>query len=169
MVENNSEIKVREAREEDEFKLCAFIADFRVNLAAIRGLERQRDIFGANEELSEYQSKDFPIYVAFKDDILVGYMVCRVDGDVVWAESLFVLPGFRRQGVGSALYEQAEILTRQMGGELPYNWVDPDNSGMIQFLQKRGYNILNLIELRYPREGETNLNQIRVGDFLYYR
>ena len=99
---------------------------------------------------------------------LLGYLVCRVDGEVVWAESLYVRETCRRLGVGSALYAQAEQLAQSLGGGTPYNWVDPDNEKIIRFLQ-RGYNVLNLIELRRPDAGEELSKKVRVGNHEFER
>jgi len=118
----------------------------------------------ARKELSEYERKGYPVYVAQVDGTeIVGYLVCRVDGNVVWAESLFVMPEHRRRRIGSALYAQAEALTAELGGETVYNWVDPDNDAMIELLVGRGYNVLNLIELRRARHGEQPERKIKVG------
>jgi GNAT superfamily N-acetyltransferase len=94
----------------------------------------------------------------------VGYLVCRVVGDVVWAESLYVLPAYRRQGIASTLYAEAEKLALALGSDAPYNWVHPNNDPIIQFLQRRGYDVLNLIELRRPRSGEKPSRVICVGE-----
>jgi len=97
-------------------------------------------------------------------------LVCRVDKDVVWAESLFVSSEYRRQGIGTSLYAEAEHLAQELGNETLYNWVDPNNTGIIRFLQKRGYSVLNLIELRRIRSGEKMTKKICVGatEFDYY-
>ena len=90
-------MEIREARTEDEAGLVALIAYFRVALAAVRGKERPVDLEAAREELVDYLVKGYPIFVAVTEqDELVGYLVCRVDGAVVWAESLYVQPEFRR-------------------------------------------------------------------------
>jgi hypothetical protein len=45
-----------------------------------------------------------------------------------------------------------------------YNWVHPNNDGIIAFLRKRGYGVLNLIELRGARPGASLTNKVRVGE-----
>ena len=95
---------------------------------------------------------------------LVGYLVCRVEGKVVWAECLYVRPEFRRQGIASSLYAQAERVAEERGGTTLFNWVHPDNLAVIRFLKKRGYNVLNLIELRRRVRGEETTKTIRVGN-----
>lgn len=79
--------------EEEEGGLVALIAWFRVALAEVRGKERGLDLDAAREEWADYLNKAYPIFVAETEvGELVGYLVCRVDGEVVWAESLYVEP-----------------------------------------------------------------------------
>lgn len=135
-----------------------------MSLAQLRGTACKLDLAAASEELAEYVEKSFPIYVAESaPGALAGYLVCRVDGDVVWAESLFVTPDYRRRGVGSDLYAAAERLAHELGGDTLYNWVDPNNDRIIHFLRKRGYTVLNLIELRRARPGEEMTHKISLG------
>ncbi len=156
-------MKIRSIQANDEQSLIQLIAEFRMSLAGLRGKTHKMNLAAAKQELSEYLSKGFPIYVAEHAAILIGYLVCRVDGDVVWAESLYVIPGERQRGVGTALYAEAERLAQELGGDTPYNWVDPNNVTMIHFLQKRGYNVLNLIELRRTHPKEKLKQKISVG------
>ncbi|HPH94750.1 MAG TPA: GNAT family N-acetyltransferase [Anaerolineaceae bacterium] len=162
----NGEMTIRPACAADQPALIRLVAGFRAALAELRGEVRPPDLTAAAGELAEYAAKDFPVFVAEDETpALTGYLVCRVDGDVVWAESLYVTPECRRQGVGERLYAEAERLALELGGDKPYNWVDPNNDKIIRFLQKRGYNVLNLIELRHAHPGEALNSTIRVGKF----
>jgi ribosomal protein S18 acetylase RimI-like enzyme len=157
-------LTIRRAGYNDQSDLITLIAKFRQSLAEVRNKPGKFDLAAAKKELAEYQRKDFPIYIAETNQgKIIGYLVCRVDEAVVWAESLFILPAYRRQGIGSALYAQAENLAEELGNETLYNWVDPTNDRIIQFLKKRGYNVLNLIELRRTRTGENVTGKVRVG------
>ena len=164
-------LKIRLAEAIDEQELIQLIAKFRQSLAQLRGKVSNMDLASAKKELSGYQEREFPIYVAESDaERVIGYLVCRVDENVVWAESLFVSAEYRRQGIGTSLYAEAEHLAQELGKDTPYNWVDPNNTAIIRFLQKRGYSVLNLIELRRTRSGEKMTNKICVGtnEFDYY-
>jgi GNAT superfamily N-acetyltransferase len=156
---------IRPAAAGDEVQLIQRIGEFRVALSEMRGNPKKLDLDAAEAELAEYQNKGYPVYVA-EDDVagLAGYLVCRVDGNVVWAESLYVLKSHRRQGIASALYAQAEKLASELGGGAPYNWIDPENQAIIGFLRGRGYDVLNLVELRRSRDGETLTRKVRVGE-----
>ncbi|MCD6541474.1 GNAT family N-acetyltransferase [Candidatus Bipolaricaulota bacterium] len=156
------EVWVRPFGSGDEEALAGMIASFRAELARFRGKDVEPDLASAREELAEFREKGYPIYVAELEGRLVGYLVLRVEGDVVWAEQLYVEPGFRRRGVGSALYAKAEELCEKLGGDTVYNWVHPNNHVIIAFLKKRGYTVLNLIELRRPWPGEEPSRKIRV-------
>lgn len=157
-------MKVRPFQPRDKERVAELIAEFRVALGELRGEARAANIGRARDELADYRGRGYPIFVAESEDSrIVGYVVCRVDEHVVWAESLFVSPEYRRRGIGSALYSEAERLAREVGGDTVYNWVHPNNDKIISFLTKRGYNVLNLIELRRPRSGEGSAEKIRVG------
>lgn len=164
IAKKENELNIRLAETKDKHALIELIAAFRQALAEVRNQIREVDLASADEELAVYQEKGYPIYVAETDQAkVIGYLVCRVDESVVWAESLFVFPAYRRKGIGSALYAQAEGLAEELGNETLYNWVDPTNMRIINFLQMRGYSVLNLLELRRPRSGEKLAGKIRVG------
>ncbi len=159
-------MKIRPFQPSDEKRLVELIAGFRVALGELRGKARPANRDRAKEELAYYRTRRYPIFVAESADSgIVGYLVCRVDEDVVWAESLFVSPEHRRKGIGSALYAEAERLARKLGSDTVYNWIHPSNDKIISFLKKRGYNVLNLVELRRPRSGEKTNEKIRVGKY----
>jgi GNAT superfamily N-acetyltransferase len=157
-------VKIRPAKPSDREELIGLIAAFRVALAKLRGRRVRSNRRAAEKELSEYEEKKFPIFVApANEGCLAGYLVCRVDGRTVWAESLFVQPAHRRKGIASALYARAERLAKSLGGKTVFNWVHPDNEGIIAFLRRRGYDVLNLIELRRRVPREKAFRSVRVG------
>ena len=158
-------MQIRAARPEDEADLVRLVAEFRVTLSGLKDHRREPDLEAAAEELSEYRQRGFPVIVAAGTGSAIhGYLVCRIDEDVLWAESLYVPPEHRRKGIGSALYGEAERLAQEIGGDAPYNWVHPNNHGVISFLGKRGYTVLNLVELRRPRPGEETSGKVPVGE-----
>jgi len=159
---------VRPATDADRGYLVRLIAEFRVALAALGGRTAQPDAKAAAAELAEYEARKFPVFVADLEGAgVVGYLVCRVDGKVVWAESLFVLPDHRRRGIASDLYDQAERLAAGPGGQTVFNWIHPNNDAIIAFLRKRGYDVLNLIEVRRPVADEPASRTIKVGSHTF--
>ncbi|MBN1667086.1 MAG: GNAT family N-acetyltransferase [Anaerolineales bacterium] len=158
-------MNIRLAQPADDPELINLIAGFRHSLSELRDRPCMADPAAAAAELADYRRKDYPIYVAeLQDGSLGGYLVCSLDGDVVWAESLFVHPAHRRKGIAAALYKAAEDLADELGSDTIYNWVDPGNHAIIMFLGKRGYNVLNLLELRRPYPDEELEDKIQVGD-----
>lgn len=144
--------------------LAEMVALFRVELRSYKGIVSKPNIEAAREEMEEYLAAGFPVLAAIMDGEYAGYVVCRVDGEVVWVESIFVKEEYRRQGVASALHSKAEKIAASYGEETVYNYVHPNNHRMIDFLRKRGYTVLNLIEIRKPYAGEKLTQTIAVEE-----
>ena len=144
--------------------LAEMAALFRVELRSYKGIVSKPNIEAGREEMEEYLSARFPVFAALVDDEYAGYAVCRVDSGVVWVESLFVKEEYRRHGIGAALHSKAEEIAASYGEDTVYNYVHPNNHRMIEFLRKRGYTVLNLIEIRKPYQGETLTQKITVGE-----
>lgn len=158
-------INIRAFKGKDKENITELIANFRVELDSLKGVQCEANIDNAKEEIQDYIDARYHVFVAEDEaNLLVGYLVCKVDNDVVWAESLYVLPDYRRMGIASSLFDEAEVLSEKYGGDTVYNWVHPNNDKIIRFLDKRGYNVLNLIEIRKPRNGENNKQKIMVNE-----
>ena len=143
-------------------EIAPLVAQFRVTLKAFKGIAASPNENEGASELKEYLDAGFPMFTARRDGVYCGYMVCRVDEPCVWVESIYVLPEFRRQGVAAALFGKAEELAASYGEDTVYNYVHPNNDGIIEFLKSRGYTVLNLIEIRKPCPGETLTRKIQV-------
>lgn len=144
--------------------LSEMVALFRVELNSYRKIITKPNIKAGFEEIEEYLSNGFPVYAALINGEYAGYAVYRVDGEVVWVESLFVKEEYRRRGVATALHKKAEEIAASYGDETVYNYVHPNNHRMIEFLRNRGYTVLNLIEIRKPYKGEKLTQTITVGE-----
>jgi ribosomal protein S18 acetylase RimI-like enzyme len=155
---------IRRFREGDRTQIAQMLADMRVLMSSLKSVKREPDLKTAARELDYYLQRKYPVFVSDSGDGIEGYLVCRVDEDVVWAESLYVKPDLRRRGIGSALYEMAEKMAGDLGSDTVYNWVHPNNEASIAFLAKRGYSVINLIEIRRPWKDEVTTTRIRVGD-----
>ena len=57
-----------------------------------------------------------------------------------------------------------EALAASYGEETLYFNVHPNNHGMIGFLRRHGYTVLNLVEIRRPYRDECLSETIRVGE-----
>ncbi len=156
-------MKIRTFSSKDQSQVVQCIAEFRVEIALLKNKTTTLDMKAAEIELEEYLGHGYPIFVAEVRAHISGYAICKVDDTVVWAEHLYVVPEFRRQGLASVLYSEVEKLAENLGGNTAYNWVHPNNDIIIAFLKKRGYSVLNLIEIRKPWKGETPTQKIPVG------
>ena len=144
--------------------LAQMVALFRVELRSYKGIASKPNVDAGREEMEEYLAAGFPVFAAIVDGEYAGYVVCRVDSEVVWVESIFVKDEYRRQGIASALHSKAEEIAAFYGDDTVYNYVHPNNHRMIAFLRKRGYTVLNLIEIRKPYQGEQPTQTICVGE-----
>ena len=144
--------------------LAEMVALFRVELRSYKGIVSITNIEAGREEMEEYLAAGFPVFAAIMDGEYAGYVVCRVDSQVVWVESIFVKEEYRRHGIASALHSKAEEIAAYYGDDTVYNYVHPNNHRMIEFLRKRGYTVLNLIEIRKPYKGEKLTQTITVGE-----
>ena len=153
-------IKITQATD----NLAQMVALFRVELRSYKGIVSKPNVAAGREEMEEYLAAGFPVFAAIVDGEYAGYVVCRVDSEVVWVESIFVKDEYRRQGIASALHSKAEEIAAFYGDDTVYNYVHPNNHRMIAFLRKRGYTVLNLIEIRKPYQGEQPTQTICVGE-----
>ena len=153
----------------DKESVVRYIAEFRVTIALLKNKTIALDLKSAQHELEEFLENDHPVFVAEVRGNITGYVICRVDDSVVWAEHLYIAPDFRRRGIASALYSEVEKLAEDLGGDTAFNWVHPNNDTIIAFLKKLGYSVLNLIEVRKPWKNESRFQKITVGkhDFDY--
>lgn len=145
-------------------RLAPLVAAFRVTLQSYRGIVAEPNLEAANEEILSFLNLDYPVFAVEDSGEYLGYIVCKVESPCLWVEHLFVRENVRRRGVATALFEKAEALSNALGEDTLFNYVHPNNEGMIRFLQSKGYTVLNMIEIRKPFKGETPSRRVRVGD-----
>lgn len=138
------------------------VADFRVELNSYKGIEARPDIQEGKEDLFYFLKAQYPVFVAKEDGKAVGYLVCRIEDEVLWVEHLFVSRDYRRKDIASLLFQKAEEIAESMGQETVFNYVHPNNDRMIEFLRSKGYTVLNLIEIRKPYKDEKISTTIKV-------
>lgn len=144
--------------------LAEMVALFRVELRSYKGITSRPNMEAGREEMEEYLSAKFPVFAALLNGEYAGYVVCRIDNEVVWVESIFVKEEYRRKGIASALFGKAEEIAASYGDDTVFNYVHPNNHRIIQFLRKRGYTVLNLIEIRKPYKNETLTQTFTIGE-----
>ena len=154
--------KLIEIQRSDADRLAPLAAAFRVTLNGYRGIASAPDVPAGRAEVIEFLDAGMPVFAVEDGGELAGYTVCRIDEPCLWVEHLFVRDEYRRRGVGTLLFEKAEELARSMGEDTVFNFVHPNNRGMIDFLRAKGYTVLNMIEIRKPWRGEKLTTKIRV-------
>ena len=155
--------------EKDADRVAPLAAAFRVQLKAYKGIRSESNTEAGKEEILDFVRSGFPVYAVEDQGTLLGYTVCRIDEPCLWVEQIFVREDCRRKGVASLLFSKAEEIAASMGEPTVYNYVHPNNEGMIRFLRSKGYTVLNLLEIRKPYEGERLMTTIHVDkeDFDY--
>ena len=152
---------------DNAYSLAYLVVDFRKALHKLRSGNILVDVDDAVEELQYYLSKKYPVYAVSDNGRYIGYCVCRVEDDVVWLESIYVRPEYRRKGVGKMLFDKAESVAKEYGNDCLYQYVHPNNDVMLNFLKKNGYDVLNLIEIRKPYKEEETDTTYTIGDHEY--
>ena len=160
-------MKLIEIQRADADRLAPLVAAFRVTLNGCRGVVSEPDVPAGRAEVIEFLDAGMPVFAVEDGGALAGYMVCRIDEPCLWVEHLFVRDEYRRRGVAALLFEKAESLARAMGEDTVFNFVHPNNRGMIDFLRAKGYTVLNMIEIRKPYKGERLTATIPVGDTVF--
>ena len=90
--------------------LAEMVALFRVELRSYKGIASKPNVEDGREEMKEYLLAGFPVFAATVHGEYAGYVVCRIESEVVWVESIFVREEYRRQGVAAALH--ADLLAQ---------------------------------------------------------
>ncbi len=65
------------------------------------------------------------------------------------------------------LFDHAEEYSAKLGNDQLYVWVHPDNHRMIRFLKKKGYDVLNLIEVKKVKDNFKEKLVILGNEFKY--
>ena len=145
------------------------ISLFRNQLRKYKGIDSTPDIVSASKELTSIsKDENYPIYLCLENEVVVGYMMLKIDG-VIWVEQIYVKESYRRKGIASLLYEEAEKRSKEIGEDTLFNCVHLNNEAIISFLKSKGYTVLNLIEIRKPYKNEKLNTIVKVGnnDFDY--
>lgn len=144
--------------------LAPLVADFRVILRSYKGVVSKPDVKAGREEVIDFLKCRYPIFVAKDAGKCVGYIVCRIEESLLWVEQLYVCGDYRRKGIASLLFKEAEEIAHSMGEDTVFNYVHPNNNGVIRFLRSKGYTVLNLIEIHKPYQGEKLTTTIQVDN-----
>ena len=163
----DEKVRIVPVNEKNAYVLQYMVIEFRKELAAMKDTQPDMDLESAGAELDWYLSRHYPMFAASISGNYVGYAVCKVEDDVVWLESIYVKKDYRRRGIATRLLKEAEKVGEEHGNETLYVNIHPNNDRVIGLLQKNGYDVLNLIEVRKKYQGETAETQYRIGDHDY--
>lgn len=80
------------------------------------------------DEMEDSLFAKFPVFVALVDGECAGYVVWRIESEVVRVESIFTKEEYRLQGVATALHRKAEKIAASYGNDTVYNlgwkWIE---------------------------------------------
>jgi GNAT superfamily N-acetyltransferase len=93
--------------------------------------------------------------------------VLKVEDRVCWLDWLYVDPDYHGKGIASKLFDHAEEFAMKLGNDQLYIWVHPDNHRMLKFLKKKGYDVLNLIEVKKEKSPITKSISIMGNELKY--
>lgn len=153
--------------EDNVYGLVYLCSDFRKTLAKLKGNTVTADVDDMLEELRYYLKRSYPIFAIADNGKYVAYGVCRIEDDVVWLESIYVRPEYRRKGIGKMLLDKAQNIATEHGNDTLYLYVHPNNDTMLNFLKTNGYDVLNLIEVRKAYPDEQPDTSYTIGDHEY--
>jgi len=104
-----------------------------------------------NSLMAYTSGEDTLLLVAVDGDQIVGFTGIRFRQDerVANLDLIFVVPPFRRWGIGTALIRQAMQRARERGLEAILSQVSATNPGLVIFL-KRGFRVCGFDERHYP-------------------
>lgn len=78
-------------------------------------------------------------YVAWKDDKIVGTVLCGHDGRRGYIHHLMVHPDYRRKGIGQSLVSRCMYALTRIGIQKVHLFVYEDNEGGIKFWESLGW------------------------------
>ncbi|MBR0474685.1 MAG: GNAT family N-acetyltransferase [Erysipelotrichaceae bacterium] len=167
VIEKKNNVRIVNVDEKNAYVITYMVVNFRKELAVLKNRKSTVDITEANEEIEYYLKKQYPIFAASISGNYVGYAVCKVEDDVVWLESIYVKKEFRNKGIATKLLEKCEEIGKEHDNDTLYINIHPNNEAVINFLNKNGYNVLNLIEVRKNYEGEKTESEYSIGQHSY--
>jgi ribosomal protein S18 acetylase RimI-like enzyme len=161
----NKMIKVRKYEPADFKSVTILLAEFHVVMGMLKGRDSKPDYKSAKEGLEERIEQGNVILVAEYDQRIVGVEVIAVD-PYLKLDFIYVNENYRRKGIAEKLFDEAEKLLLKNNDEKLFVSVHPNNMAIIGMLKKRGYDELNLLELR-KRSDDRNYKEIEIVGSIY--
>ncbi len=144
--------------EKQNKELAELVKEFRSDLNELNGItiEQTYDHKDIQKETKAYFQKNKIVIGAYKTEKLIGFLVLKEEERVFWVEWMYMSPQFRGTKCASELFDFADNIAKNSSGSQLYVWVHPTNHRMIRFLSKKGYNVLNLIEITKDSKSESS-------------
>lgn len=121
----------------------------------------------AVREANGYFTENRRVFVYKIKNKMVGYSVLKIEDQVCWLDWLYVDPDYQGKNIASKLFDHVEEISLKLGNDQLYIWVHPDNHRMLKFLKKKGYNVLNLIEVKKKKPSTSRSISIMGNELRY--
>ena len=164
----NDEIVIRLYEPEDHNQVAELLADFYYAMWRMKGRRQARNLESAIQDLSVRLNRKETVFVAAVGDEIAGIQIAAAE-PIHRLECVFVSERFRRMGLARQLLDAAERKFEISENESFYVNVHPNNRGIIELLRSKGYDVLNLLEIRKRWPDERKYRQVRImgQDYLY--
>lgn len=147
--------------------LLGLILSLRNELNRLNRIEEQPDLNEISEEAESYFTNNRNVFLIRKENKAIGYAVLKWEDDIAWLDWMFMKNEYRRKGIASFLFDYVESYAINKGSDQLYVWVHPDNDPMLKFLNKKEYNVLNLIEIKKNKKEISKEIQILNNKYTY--
>ena len=143
------------------------VFEMKIIMSRLNGSEKIVMMSEAVREAEGYFTENREIFVYKINNKMVGYSVLKTEDQVIWLDWLYIDPDYHGKGIASKLIDHAEEFTMKLGNDQLYIWVHPDNHRMLKFLKKKGYDVINLIEVKKNKNNYQSKIQILGNEFRY--
>jgi ribosomal protein S18 acetylase RimI-like enzyme len=143
------------------------VFEMKIILSRLNNSEKIVMMSEAVRDAESYFTENCKVFVYKINNKMAGYSVVKIEDQVVWLDWLYVDPDFQGGYVASKLFDHAEEYSAKLGNDQLYIWVHPDNHRMIRFLNKKGYDVLNLIEVKKVKDNFKEKLVILGNEFKY--
>ncbi len=143
------------------------VFEMKIIMSRLNNSEKIVMMSEAVREAEGYFTGNRGIFVYKINNKMAGYSVLKTEDQVCWLDWLYVDPDYHGKGIASKLFDHAEEFAMKLGNDQLYIWVHPDNHRMLKFLKKKGYDVLNLIEVKKEKSPITESISIMGHELRY--
>ncbi len=158
--------KIQELKS-NSLEFTHMVLDMRLLMNQLNQTTEITTLSSAKLEAESNFANNRKVFVYVLNDELIGYSVLKIEEQVCWLDWLFVKSSFFGKGIASDLFDHAEKYALELGNDQLYIWVHPDNHRMLRFLKKKGYDVLNLLEIKKSKTGANQIIRIFENEFKY--